>query len=331
MKKFVLLLLVIALLSFGGLAAAQDGPFRVAIVMPSSTTDISWSQSIYQGLLEVQEAMGGESALEIAYTEGMFDVAAAAETLRGYAEDGYDLIIAHGTQYGTSLFDIAPDFPETSFAWGTASDTGADAGLTNVFAYEASAEEGGYVNGVMAALMTETNVIGVVGPVQAGDALLYINGFIQGVRATNPDVELLVAYTGSFSDVAAGTDVANTHIAAGADVLTGTSQMVVGAIEAIQAEGGYWFGTQSDQSPQWPTAVVSSQVYNWAPVLSDMISKIQAGELGGTAYNLTLENGGQVFVFGNANITGEVLAAAGEATAAILSGEIDVARELPEE
>lgn len=330
MKKLLIFVLLLSVLSMSGLAAAQDGPFRVAIVMPSSTTDISWSQAIYDGLLEVQEAMGGESALEIAFTEGMFDVAAAAETLRGYAEDGYDLVIAHGTQYGTSLFDIAPDFPDTSFAWGTATDTGVDAGLNNIFAYEASAEEGGYVNGVMAALMTETNVIGVVGPVQAGDALLYINGFIQGVEATNPDVELLVAYTGSFSDVAAGTDVGNSHIAAGADVLTGTSQMVVGAIEAIQAEGGYWFGTQSDQSPQWPDAVVASQVYNWAPVLTDMIEKIQAGELGGTAYNLTLENGGQTFAFGNVPVPGQVLAAAGEAAAGILSGEIEVLRELPE-
>ncbi|MAS34532.1 MAG: BMP family ABC transporter substrate-binding protein [Anaerolineaceae bacterium] len=330
MKKLVLLILVVALLSMGGMTLAQDGPFRVAIVMPSSITDISWSQAIYDGLVEVQTAMGGEGALEIAYTEGMFDVAAAAETLRGYAEDGYDLVIAHGTQYGTSLFDMAADFPETSFAWGTATDTGVDAGLTNIYAYEASAEEGGYVNGVMAALMTDANVIGVVGPVEAGDALLYINGFIQGVEATNPDVELLVAYTGSFSDVAAGTDVANTHIAAGADVLTGTSQMVVGAIEAIQTEGGYWFGTQSDQSPEWPDAVVVSQVYNWAPVLTDMIERIQGGELGGVAYNLTLENGGQTFVFGNVTIPADVLAAAGEAAAGILSGEITVARELSE-
>ena len=330
MKKIMLFVLVVSLLMVSGMAVAQDGPVRVAIVMPSSTTDLSWSQAIYQGLLDVQADLGGESAMEIAFTEGMFDVAAAAETLRGYAEDGYDLIIAHGTQYGTSLFDIAPDFPETSFAWGTATDTGESAGLTNIFAYEAAAEEGGYVNGVMAALMSDVGIIGVVGPVQAGDALLYINGFIQGVEATAPDAELLVAYTGSFSDVAAGTDVGNTHIAAGADVLTGTSQMVVGAIEAIQNEGGYWFGTQSDQSPEWPDAVVVSQVYNWAPVLMDMIQRHQAGELGGVAYTLTLENGGQIFVFGDVDIPANVLAAAGEAASGILAGDIVVSRELPE-
>lgn len=328
MKKGLLVILLLGLLAFGGFANAQDGPIRVAIVMPSSVTDLAWSQAIFDALLEVQASMGGESALEIAYTEGMFDVAAAAETLRGYADDGYDLIIAHGTQYGTSLFDIAPDYPETSFAWGTASDTGADAGLTNIFAYEAAAEQGGYVNGVMAALLSETDVIGIVGPVEAGDALLYINGFLQGVEATEPDTEVLVAYTGSFSDVAAGTEVANTHIAAGADVLTGSSQMVVGAIEAIQSQGGYWFGTQSDQSGEWPDAVVASQVYNWTPVLMDMIQRRQAGELGGVAYNLTLENGGLAFAFGDVTISPSVLAAAGEAVSGILSGEIVVSKEL---
>ena len=325
MRKLLLIVVLVSLLAASAVTAQDQ--VRVAIVMPSSITDLSWSQAIYNGLVEVQNELGGEDAMEIAYTEGMFDVSAAAETLRGYAEDGYDLVIAHGTQYGTSLFDLAPDFPETSFAWGTASDTGEEEGLSNIFAYEAAAEEGGYVNGVMAAHLTESNVIGIVGPIPAGDALLYIVGFTQGVNDTNPDAEVLLAYVGSFSDVAAGTEVGNTHLAAGADVLTGTSQMVVGAIEAVENAGGYWFATQSDQSPQWPDAVVASQVYNWGPVLQDMIQRHQDGQMGGVAYKLTLANGGQSFVFGSVSITAEILAAAGLAAADILSGDIMVARE----
>ncbi len=79
-----------------------------------------------RGCSRFKTDMGGESAMEIAYTENMFDVTAAAQAIRDYADEGYNLIIAHGTQYGTSLFDIAPDYPDTSFAWGTATDTGAD-------------------------------------------------------------------------------------------------------------------------------------------------------------------------------------------------------------
>jgi basic membrane protein A len=285
---------------------------------------------MYGGLVALQTQLGGPDAMEIAYTEGMFDVTAAAQALRDYAEDGYDLVIAHGTQYGTSLFELAPDYPETAFAWGTASDTGAEQGLTNVFAYEANAEQGGYVNGVMAALLSESGVIGVVGPVPAGDALLYINGFIQGVEATNAEATLQVAYTGSFGDTAAAAETAQTQIAAGADVLTGSAQQVVGAIEAIQAAGGYWFGTQSDQSAQWPETVVASQVFNWTPVLGNMVELITQGTLGGQAYSLTLSNGGLKIVYGGVALDQAIVDAANAAIEGVASGAIEVKQELPE-
>ena len=177
---------------------------RIAVVMPSTVTDLAWSQAIYDALLRIQEDAGGEDVVEIAYTENMFNVTDAAAAIRDYADDGFNLVIAHGTQYGTSLFEVAPDFPETSFAWGTAVDTGAELGLENIFAYEARAEEGGYVNGVLAANLSESGVLGVVGPVEAGDAKLYIDGFVAGAMAANPDATVNVSYTGSFGDTASG-------------------------------------------------------------------------------------------------------------------------------
>ena len=103
-------------------------PFRVAVVMPSATTDLAFGQSMYDALVRVQEEMGAEN-FEFVYSEGMFVVDDAAAAIRDYATQGFDLIIAHGSQYGSSLQEIAPDFPETSFAWGTTVDT---FGLPNV-------------------------------------------------------------------------------------------------------------------------------------------------------------------------------------------------------
>lgn len=140
-------------------------------------------------------------------------------------------MIAHGTQYGNAMLEcVAVEFPETTFAWATAIDTGADKGLSNVFAYEAQAQEGGYVNGVIAALMGDSNTIGVVDPVEAGNAKLYIDGFVEGVKATKPDMQVDVGSTGSFGDTTLAAEAANTHIKAGAKVLTGSAQQVVGAI-----------------------------------------------------------------------------------------------------
>lgn len=296
---------------------------RIAIVMPSTITDLAWSQSLYDALLRIQESAGGEEVVEIAYTENMFNVTDASAALRDYAADGYNLVIAHGTQYGTSLFEIAPDFPETSFAWGTAVDTGKEEGLENVFAYEARAEEGGYVNGVLAAALSESNVVGVVGPVEAGDAKLYIDGFIAGAEAANPDITVNVSYTGSFGDTALAAEAANTHIQAGADILTGSAQQVVGAIGVANEQGIPWMGTQSDQSPLAPEIVVASQLYDWDGVFSDIIMKHQAGEYGGTAYVLTLENGGLVMKYAD-SLNADAVAMAEAAAAEIVAGNVNV-------
>ena len=327
----LLLLMGLLLVSCGGgeEAAESEGasgdidPIRIAIVMPSATTDLAWSQAIYDALVRIQEKSGGEEVVEIAFTENMFNVTDAAAAIRDYAADGYDLVIAHGTQYGTSLFEVAPDFPETSFAWGTAVDTGKDAGLDNIFAYEARAEEGGYVNGVLAATMSESGVIGVVGPVEAGDAKLYIDGFVAGAKATNPDAQVNVSYTGSFGDTALAAEAANTHIQAGADILTGSAQQVVGAIGVAEEQDVPWIGTQSDQSSLAPDIVVASQLYDWEGVLSDIIAKHQAGELGGTAYALTLENGGLTMDYAD-SLDADAVSAAQDAEAAITSGDVDV-------
>ncbi len=293
LRLSVFLTLAVLASACGGAAATPTAvakPFRIAVVMPSAITDAAFSQSMFTALKAVQTEMGGEQALEIAYSEGMFNVPDAAAAIRDYATKGYDLVIAHGSQYGASVQEIAPDFPNTSFAWGTNVDT---FGLKNVFAYTAAAAEGGYVNGVIAAKLTKSKIIGVTGPVEVGDAKTYIQGFIAGVKATDPSIQVNSTWTGSFSDVALMTEAAKTHIAAGADILTGSSQAVVGSIGAAKDKGTVlWFGTQADQSSLAPQLVVASQVYDWTSIIKDMIAKHKVGTLGGEAFTLHLANNG---------------------------------------
>jgi basic membrane protein A len=261
--------------------AAQPaaGPIRIAIVMPSATTDMAFSQSMYQALKAVQTEMGGESAMEIQYSENMFNVPDAAAAIRDYASQGFDIVFAHGSQYGASVEEVAKDFPDTTFAWGTDVNT---FGLPNVYAYTAAAEQGGYVNGVLAAMLTKSKVIGVTGPVEVGDAKTYIDGFTQGVASVDPAIKVSKTWTGSFSDVALMTEAAKTHIAAGADALTGSSQSVVGSIGAAKDAGTVlWFGTQADQASLAPALVVASQVYDWTGIIKQIIENRKNGKLGG--------------------------------------------------
>ena len=295
-------------------------PFRVAVVMPSSINDLAFSQSMYDALLTIQSEMGGEEAMEIVYSDGMFVVDDAAAAIRDYASEGYDLVIAHGSQYGSSLQEIAPDFPETSFAWGTTVDT---FGIDNIFAYEAASDQGGYVNGVLAASLSKTGILGVVGPIETGDAKLYVDGFVAGAKATDPTVQVNVNYIGSFSDVALAAEAANTHIAAGADVLTGTAQMVVGAIGVAEESGALWFGTQASQTELAPSIVVANQVYRWDVVLNEIMDLIGEGTFGGTSFVIDLANGGEVLEFNpDFDIPADVAALAEETIAEISGGAV---------
>ncbi|HBX70627.1 MAG TPA: BMP family ABC transporter substrate-binding protein [Chloroflexi bacterium] len=316
---FVILALVLTACGSGG-EKAGGGTFKVAVVMPSSIKDLAFSQSMYDALLKVQAEKGGEANFQIVYSENMFVVDDAAAAIRDYATQGFDLIIAHGSQYGSSLQEIAPDFPETAFAWGTTVDT---FGQPNIFAYEARAEEGGYVNGVLAASLSKSGVVGVVGPIETGDAKLYIDGFVSGARATNPNVQVNVNYIGSFSDVALASEAANTHVAAGADALSGTAQMVVGAIGVAKENGALWFGTQSAQTSLAPSIVVANQVYHWEVVLNDMIKLINDGTYGGKSYALTLKNDGLVMEYNpDYSIPADVKAKADETVKGIIDGSV---------
>jgi basic membrane lipoprotein Med (substrate-binding protein (PBP1-ABC) superfamily) len=302
----VLFVMLAALVTACGAGGGDDGDdlFRVAVIMPSTITDLAFSQSMYDALLKIQEEMGGPEKMELVYSEGMFVVDDAAAAIRDYASQGYDLVIAHGSQYGSSLQEIAPDFPETAFAHGTTVNTFVDEGINNVFAYEAASQEGGYVNGVMAGMLTKSNV---------------------GVKASNPDAEVNVNYIGSFSDVALASEAANTHISAGADTLTGTAQMVVGAIGVAEEKGVLWFGTQASQTSLAPSIVVANQIYDWTVALNDIVDLIGDGTYGGKAYNITLKNKGQVMEYNpDFDLPAEVKAAAEEAIQGIIDGSITI-------
>jgi basic membrane lipoprotein Med (substrate-binding protein (PBP1-ABC) superfamily) len=271
-------------------ASSGTSTLKVALVAPSATNDLAFTQSMYSAL----ESLKSSEHLQISVSENEYVVSDAANVIRQYATDGYNLIIAHGSQYGSTVEALAPQFPKVSFAWGTAGST---FGMHNVFAYEANSNEGGYVQGYMAAMLSKSHVLGVIGPIATGDAKLYVDGFVAGAKAEDPTITCHPVYTGSFSDDSLMATAAKTFVSDGADALTGSSQSVVGAIGVAKADKLPWFGTQWTQASLAPSNVVSSQVYNWEPVLTQIFTSIRSGKLGDATYVIGLGNGGEQIQF----------------------------------
>lgn len=318
-----LVLLLVVVLSVGVFAPATAKPaaaqdeFKVAVVMPSAKDDLAFSQSIVDALDLLTEEIDGFSYV---FQDGTFVVEDAAVALRDWAASGeYDLIIAHGSQYGAIIEELAPEFPEVAFAWGTDVNT---FGLPNVSAYTAASDQGGYVLGVLAANLSESGTIGVVGPIEVGDAKLFVDGFKLGVTESETGATATATYIGSFSDVPLATEAAQAFLDNGADVLTGSAQMVVGPIGLASENEALWFGTQSSQAELAAEVGVAFQVYHWEVVLLDLITKISEGTLGGESYVLTLENGGLTIEYGDYELDEELVALADETIAGIIDGSI---------
>jgi basic membrane lipoprotein Med (substrate-binding protein (PBP1-ABC) superfamily) len=274
----------------GGTTSSGGKVLRVALITPSATNDLAFSQAMYSAV----ESLKAKYNLQISVQDNMFVVADAAHAMQQYASEGYNLIIANGSQYGSTVQQLAPQYPKVSFAWGTAGST---YNLPNVYAYQANAQEGGYVQGYMAGLMSQGKAVGVIGPIDVGDAQLYCDGFKAGVMAADKTATVHMSFTGSFSDVSMMASAAHSYVSEGAVVLTGSSQSVVGAIGVAKSTNVAWFGTQWDQASLAPSNVVSSQVYNWAPVLEQILTGIKAGKLGGATYTISVGNGGEKIVF----------------------------------
>lgn len=319
-KKLVLgVFFTFAVLGISVVAEAADGKVRIGVVYPSTIDDMSWCQALHSGLMKVQAHLGKDK-VEVSFSERLGNPVDAAAAVRQYASQGYDIVIAHGTQYLSMLNDIAPDFEATSFVYGAGHATP----HPNIFAYDTHAEEGAYLMGVVSGMMTKSNIVGVVGPVDAGDPAKFNKGFAQGVKSVNPNCEVRVAYTGSFNDVVGAGEIARAHVKAGADFLAGTAQQSVGAIKAASETPGVRY-MSSDLNPKdiAPGTVMAAHVYDFELVIQLIIDKRADKVLGGEVLPISLANKGITMEY-NLPMPAEVEAKVKETFNGIVSGDIKI-------
>lgn len=292
-RTFAVFLALLALT--GAVYGAPKSKVKIALIIESTVDDKGWGQAMHDAIIAVQKKYGA-ALVEYNYSEKMKPVDAGSAA-RQYASRGFDIIVAHGAQFKNLILELAEEFPKTTFAFGT----NADVGPRNVFTYMPMSEETGYINGVIAGMVTKSNNIGIVGPVDAGDSARYNRGFWLGVKSVNPKADIRIAHTGSFADYVKAGELAQTHIKAGADVLTGAAQQATGALRAVaeyKDKPIWWLGQDTLQLTM-PEGfkVIAASSYDYAPVIEAMIDKRQAGVLGGENIPMTFHNGGFVFKY----------------------------------
>ena len=205
--------------------------------------------------------------------------------LREYANAGYDLIIAHGFEWGTPAIKVAKDFPHINFVIFT--------GLvkaTNVASIFPMQQEATYLLGALAAMMSKTNVIGFVGGEKYPNLINIYEGYKQGAHDINNNITVLAAYLDDWDNPSKGKEAALSQINDGADFLLQVADTSgLGVIEAAKEKKIFVFGAISDQHKLAPNTVLTSFVLDVEKTFDQVIKMIQQGNFSGQIFKPGLE------------------------------------------
>ena len=309
----------------GGQESAGSEQVKVALILPSSADDKGWSQGMYDAAMNVAGASDG--AMVVEYSENMKPVDAGSAA-RQYVAQGFTYLVFHGSQFNNTVVEMAEEFPDVTFVFGTSSQLLGD----NIISYQPATEQPGYLSGIIAGMTTKTGKIGIVGPVDGGDAAQYNRGFWLGIKSVNEAAEIGVAHTGSYGDYVKAGELAQTYIGDGFDIMAGSAQQGLGALQAIAQhpdEDVYWMGTSEIlfDSPEGYKLMAACS-YHYDPIFATILDAFKAGEssIPGQVFWLTIPNGGFSFSMSDENplLTAEVRAAVEEASAKLMADDLEI-------
>ena len=250
-------------LSLGGAQAGSD-KLKVAAVFETPIEE-PWVNQIHVALLQAKKELGIEYAWSESVTAADF-----ARVLRGYAEDGYDLII--GDSFGTERITrrVAKDYPKVAFTFGS----GIGPAEPNFAVFDNWIHEPAYLAGMIAGKLTKSNTIGTVAAMAIPEVNRLSNAFCAGAKEVNKAVKCKFSFIGSFFDPPKAKEAAIAQIEAGVDVIYAER---FGVVEAAKERGIAAIGNMSDQTGLGPDTVVTSVVWDMWPTVKQVISLVKAG------------------------------------------------------
>ena len=266
MKKLVFAVVIMSLLLSVN-AFAQSKDFKIAAIFQTAIEE-PWDGAIHQACLQAQKELG----VQYEYVEkvGPSDF---EKVLREYAERGFNLIVGDAFLAGEEPSRrVAKDYPEIAFAFG--SEFGPVEPNYSVF--DNWIHEPAYLCGIVAGMMTQTNLLGVVAAIPINEVNRLVNAFKEGALSVNKEVKVKISYIGGWFDPSKAKEAAKAMIEAGADMLFaerfGVFEAAKEAEKTVLA-----FGNMTDQHSMAPTVVVTGPVWNMYPTIQYSIDAVQKG------------------------------------------------------
>ena len=228
----------------GGTESGDD-VVRIALLLPF-VGDQSYMDVTNNGLNLVKEKY--DDQVDTVLVEMGRDSASWETSILQTAQEGYDIIISGNFEYEPYMIQVAAQFPDIAYINFDYSDPEANKEPGNIYGMTYKGEEIGYLAGVVAAIKTESNIVGCVGGQENPSLQNMLGGFIQGAQTVNPDITVVTGWVGDFNDTAKAKEIAGNMFDQGADVIWQCAGGAGNGVFEAAAEDDFWaIGVDSDQ------------------------------------------------------------------------------------
>ena len=257
-----------------------DTAVKVGLVTDvGRVNDKGFNQSAYEGMLAAAEEAPTCFETEFIETTSQSDYAA---NIAQFTDSGSDVVIGVGFLLGDALGDAAKANTDKKFISvdGVPGAGHDETWMTNGESLFFAEDQAGYLAGVLAASLSKSNHVGVVGGlVVVPPVERFVEGYIDGAKSVNPDIKVDFVYTTSFVDPPQGNSAAKQMIDKGADVIFAAGGLTgSGALEAAcQADGVFAIGVDTDQYETLPSVqkcIVSSATKNLVEAVKNALLRI---------------------------------------------------------
>lgn len=252
-------------------ALAQGTKIKVAGIY-TVPVEQQWVSVIHKALSAAQ--MRGDIAY--AYSENVSNVD-YERVMRQYAEGGNSLVVGEAFAVESAARKVAKDYPNVAFLMGSSGKPQAK----NFSVFDNYIQEPSYLTGMIAAGVSKTGLIGMVGGYSIPEVNRLMNAFMDGARAVNPHVKFMVTFIGSWFDPPKAKEAAFAMIDKGADVLYAER---FGVSDAAKERGKLAIGNVINTQAQYPQTVVASALWNMQPTIDAALLKVKGKSFSGEDY-----------------------------------------------
>jgi len=271
-RATVLASAAVALAALAGPAFAQ-AKLKVAAIY-TVPVEQQWVSRIDKAL----KAAVARGEIEYVFSENVSN-ADYERVMRGYAEKGQQLIVGEAFAVEAAARKVAKDYPKTAFLLGSSGKPQAP----NFGVFDNYIQEPAYLTGMIAAGMSKSGKIGMVGGFPIPEVNRLMNAFMAGAREVNPKTEFMVSFINSWFDPPKAKEAAFAMIDKGADVMYAER---FGVSDAAKERKVLAIGNVIDTQAQYPDTVVASALWNMEPTIDLAIKEVKAGKFKADDYGV---------------------------------------------